>query len=478
MGSKREHGGFILGKMKQLWLIGIGAVLRVLVSLNFSAVAQREQPSPLPLEEMRAFTEVFEAIKRGYVDPVEDKKLFNEAINGMLTGLDPHSAYLDVDAYKELQVGTTGEFGGLGIEVSMEDGFVKVVSPIDDTPAQRAGLMPGDLIIKLDETSVKGMSLNDAVKQMRGKPNTPITLTVVRKGSEKPLTFTLTRAVIKIQSVKAKLLEPDFGYVRLTQFQEHTGETMAKTIEGLYKQNGGNLKGLVLDLRNDPGGLLNGAVAVSAAFLPHNALVVYTEGRTEDAKMRLTASGEFYLRGRSREDYIQKLPPAVKSVPMVVLVNSGSASASEIVAGALQDHKRATIMGTQTFGKGSVQTILPLGNSTAIKLTTARYYTPNGRSIQAKGIVPDIIVEDPNNPGDTGVRIREADLGRHLTSRNRETAKPEPEVKPPIIKAPVLEPGQKPPASKPEPGEIVSKNDFQLNEAVKHLKGGSQVTAR
>jgi carboxyl-terminal processing protease len=254
---------------------------------------------------------------------------------------------------------------------------------------------------------------------------------------------------------------------------------MAKTIEALYKQNGGNLKGLVLDLRNDPGGLLNGAVAVSAAFLPHNALVVYTEGRTEDAKMRLTASGEYYLRGRSREDYIQKLPPAVKTVPMVVLVNSGSASASEIVAGALQDHKRATIMGTQTFGKGSVQTILPLGNNTAIKLTTARYYTPNGRSIQAKGIVPDIIVEDPNNPGDTSVRIREADLGRHLTSRNRETAKPEAEVKPPVIKAPVLEPGQKPPAAKPEPGEIVSKNDFQLNEAVKLLKGGGpQVTAR
>jgi carboxyl-terminal processing protease len=356
----------------------------------------------------------------------------------------------------------------------MEDGFVKVVAPIDDTPAARAGLKPGDLIIKLDETAVKGMSLNDAVKRMRGKPNSNITLTVVRKGEAAPFTVTLTRAVIKIQSVRFKLIEPDFGYVRISQFQEHTGETLVKAVDGLYKQNQKPLRGLVLDLRNDPGGLLNGAVAVSAAFLPQNSLVVYTDGRTEDAKMKLNASSEFYLRGRTREDYIQKLPPEVKNVPMVVLVNGGSASASEIVAGALQDHKRATIIGTQTFGKGSVQTIMPLGNNTAIKLTTARYYTPNGRSIQAKGITPDLIVEDPFNPSDQALRMREADLGRHLLN-DREgetpgaTPKPEASAAPTEGAAPQAKPRPKP---KPlAPGEIVSNDDFQVLQALNHLKG-------
>src|SRR4249920_336853 len=322
-------------KFKQIGLVLVGVLAGVLLSLNFSAVAQREAAKyPLPVDELRAFAEVFGAIKTGYVEPVEDKKLITEAINGMLTGLDPHSAYLDQEAFKELQVGTQGEFGGLGIEVGMEDGFVKVISPIEDTPAYVAGIKSGDLIIKLDDASVKGMSLNDAVKRMRGKPNTPITLTVVRKGEAKPLTFTLTRAVIKIQSVKAKLVEPGFGYFRVTQFQEHTAETLAKAIEKVIKENGSGLRGLVLDLRNDPGGLLNGAVAVSAMFLPQNALVVYTDGRAEDAKMRLTATPENYLRTRNtKEDYIFKLPADVKNVPMVVLVNGGSASASEIVAG-------------------------------------------------------------------------------------------------------------------------------------------------
>jgi carboxyl-terminal processing protease len=463
----------MFSKWRQIGLIAVGIVVGVMISINYSAVAQRSM-APLPVEEMRAFTDVFEAIKRNYVEPVEDKKLFTEAINGMLTGLDPHSAYLDQDAFKELQVGTQGEFGGLGIEVGMEDGFVKVVAPIDDTPAARAGLKPGDLIIKLDETAVKGMSLNDAVKRMRGKPNSNITLTVVRKGEAAPFTVTLTRAVIKIQSVRFKLIEPDFGYVRISQFQEHTGETLVKAVDGLYKQNQKPLRGLVLDLRNDPGGLLNGAVAVSAAFLPQNSLVVYTDGRTEDAKMKLNASSEFYLRGRTREDYIQKLPPEVKNVPMVVLVNGGSASASEIVAGALQDHKRATIIGTQTFGKGSVQTIMPLGNNTAIKLTTARYYTPNGRSIQAKGITPDLIVEDPFNPSDQALRMREADLGRHLLN-DREgetpgaTPKPEASAAPTEGAAPQAKPRPKP---KPlAPGEIVSNDDFQVLQALNHLKG-------
>jgi carboxyl-terminal processing protease len=450
--------------------VAVGILVGVMISLNYSAVAQRAGLSALPVEEMRAFTDVFEAIKRNYVEPVEDKKLFAEAINGMLTGLDPHSAYLDQDAFREMQVGTQGEFGGLGIEVGMEDGFVKVVAPIDDTPAARAGLKSGDLIIKLDDTAVKGMSLNDAVKRMRGKPNTKITLTVVRKGEPGPFPVTLTRAVIKIQSVKSKLIEPDYGYVRISQFQEHTGELLVKSLDGLYKQNQKPLKGLVLDLRNDPGGLLNGAVAVSAAFLPQNALVVYTDGRTDDAKMKLTASGEHYLRGRTREDYLQKLPGEVKNVPIVVLVNGGSASASEIVAGALQDHKRAAILGTQTFGKGSVQTIMPLGNSTAIKLTTARYYTPSGRSIQAKGITPDFVVEDPFNPSEQATRMREADLGRHLSNDNAESGtKPAP--KSADSEAPEAQPKPRPKPRPLEPGELVSKDDFQVNQALNHLKG-------
>jgi carboxyl-terminal processing protease len=462
----------MFSKWRQIGLVTVGILVGVMISINYSAVAQRSL-TPLPVEEMRAFTDVFEAIKRNYVEPVEDKKLFAEAINGMLTGLDPHSAYLDQDAFRELQVGTQGEFGGLGIEVGMEDGFVKVVAPIDDTPAARAGLQSGDLIIKLDDTAVKGMSLNDAVKHMRGKPNSKITLTVVRKGEPAPFAVTLTRAIIKIQSVKSKLLEPDYGYVRVSQFQEHTGESLVKHIDNLYKHNQRPLKGLILDLRNDPGGLLNGAVAVSAAFLPQNALVVYTDGRTEDAKMKLNASGEYYLRGRTREDYIQKLPPEIKNVPMVVLVNGGSASASEIVAGALQDHKRAAVMGTQTFGKGSVQTIMPLGNNTAIKLTTARYYTPNGRSIQAKGITPDFVVEDPYNPSELSMRMREADLGRHLLNdREKESSDAAPAAKPdePAETAPQTT-APRPKPNPLAPGEIVSKDDFQVNQALNHLKG-------
>jgi len=417
-------------KFKQFGLVLVGVFAGVALSLNFSAVAQRDVAKfPLPVDELRAFAEVFGAIKAGYVETVEDKKLINEAINGMLTGLDPHSAYLDQEAFKELQVGTQGEFGGLGIEVGMEDGFVKVVSPIEDTPAYRAGIKPGDLIIKLDETPVKGMSLNDAVKRMRGKPKTPIKLTVVRKGEAKPLEFTLVRDVIRVQSVKSKMIEPGYGYVRVAQFQEHTGENLVKHIGTLYKD--GPLKGLILDLRNDPGGLLNGAVGISAAFLPQNVKIVSTDGRTEDARREYKAIPSDYLRG-TRDDYLRNLPAQVKNVPMVVLVNGGSASASEIVAGALQDYKRATVMGTTTFGKGSVQTILPLGNNTAIKLTTARYFTPNGRSIQAKGIEPDILAEQgkPGKPGkagkggkgDAGPLLREANLPRHLQHPDGEPA--------------------------------------------------------
>jgi carboxyl-terminal processing protease len=337
----------------------------------------------------------------------------------MVTGLDPHSAFLDQEAYRDLQVGTQGEFGGLGIEVGVEDGFVKVVAPIEDTPAFKAGIEAGDLIIKLDDVSVKGLGLSEAVKRMRGKPNTEVKLTVLRKGEDKPLDFVVKRDVIRVKSVKAKMLEPGYGLIRVTQFQEHTGENLVAALNDLYKQSNGQLKGLILDLRMNPGGLLNSAVAVSAAFLPKDALVVYTDGRTEDAKMRLTAAKENYVRGAFKEDYIAKEPAAAKTVPMVVLVNGASASASEIVAGALQDHHRATLIGTQTFGKGSVQTILPLPNNQAVKLTTARYYTPNGRSIQAKGITPDIVVEDA---ADQKVLLREADLQHHLMNEGDEGA--------------------------------------------------------
>ncbi|HZR02039.1 MAG TPA: S41 family peptidase [Burkholderiales bacterium] len=461
--------------IKQAALIALGAVLGVLISLNFSAVAEKST-GPLPVEDLRAFTEVFGRIKADYVEPVDDKKLISEAINGMLTGLDPHSAYLDAEAFRELQVGTQGEFGGLGIEVGMEDGFVKVVSPIEDTPAYRAGLKPGDLIIKLDETNVKGMSLNDAVKRMRGKPNTDITLTVIRKGDAKPRVITLTRAVIQIQSVKFKLVEPGYAYVRVTQFQEHTPEKMVAALEKMFKENEGPMKGLVLDLRNDPGGLLNAAVAISAAFLPQDSLVVYTDGRTEDSKMKLYARSEFYLRG-GKDDFMKKVPAAVKTIPMVVLVNGGSASASEIVAGALQDHKRAIVMGTQTFGKGSVQTILPLGNNTAIKLTTARYYTPNGRSIQAKGITPDIPVEEATiAEADPALRMREADLERHLsnpTDPDAPAAKPAAPATSPANKdsGAQQQPDKQQPAAKAEPAEMGSKGDYQLTQALNLLKG-------
>lgn len=413
-------------RLKSLGLILTGALLGGAVALNYPAQATREV-DPLPIEDLRAFSEIFGRIKNDYVEPVEDRKLITGAINGMLTSLDPHSAYLDADAFKGLQVDTQGEFGGLGIEVGMEDGFVKVISPIEDTPAYRAGIKSGDLIIKLDDTPVKGLSLNDAVKRMRGKVGTDIVLTVLRKGQNKPLTLTLTRAVIKIKSVKHKLAESGFGYVRITQFQERSAENLIDALKDLQKQNKGALKGLILDLRNDPGGLLNTAVGVAGTFLQPNDLVVYTDGRTEDAKMRLTNTREDYLRG-NEGDFMRSLPAWARTVPMVVLVNGGSASASEIVAGALQDHKRAVIMGTQTFGKGSVQTIIPLNNGTAIKLTTSRYYTPNGRSIQAKGIEPDIVVEEGKISGsENGPRseVREADLDHHLVGEGKAGGKPD-----------------------------------------------------
>ncbi|CAH1211745.1 Carboxy-terminal-processing protease [Candidatus Nitrotoga sp. BS] len=460
-------------RIEKFGLIGLGLIAGVLISLQLSAVADKDIAEPLPIEELRAFSEVFARIKSDYVEPVTDKKLITEAITGMLTGLDPHSSYLNAEAFKELQVGTQGQFGGLGIEVGMEDGLVKVISPIEDTPAYHAGMKSGDLIIKLDDTMVKSLTLSDAVKRMRGKPGSKIVLTVIRKEVPKPLTFTITRAIIKVKSVKSKLIEPGYAFVRITQFQERTGENLASALNTLFKENKEAMKGLVLDLRSDPGGLLNSSVAASAAFLPKDALVVYTEGRNSSAKMRLNATPNDYLRDNEK-DYLKNLPAAVKTVPMIVLVNGGSASASEIVAGALQDHKRAVIMGTQTFGKGSVQSVLPLGNNTAIKLTTARYYTPNGRSIQAKGIVPDIVVEDPATAGlDQSLRMREADLEHHLTNNQKIDVKVDVTVKPPVP----AEPAKSPPkieegdASKPKMLEYGSKEDYQLQQALNLLKG-------
>ncbi|PTD96125.1 S41 family peptidase [Pseudothauera lacus] len=438
-------------KLQNLGLVFTGVLAGILISLNFSANADRS-PAPLPVEELRAFADVFNAIKQGYVEPVEDKKLITHAISGMLTGLDPHSAYLDAEAFNELQVGTQGEFGGLGIEVGMEDGFVKVVSPIEDTPAFRAGVLAGDLIVKLDDTPVKGMSLNDAVKRMRGRPGTNITLTIMRKSESAPVVVTLTREVIRVRSVRSSMVEPGYGYVRVAQFQENTAAALVEHLGKLTAE--GPLKGLVLDLRNDPGGLLHGAVGVAAAFLPPESLVVSTDGRAEDARREYRAVREDYLRGR-RDDFLRNLPPSAREVPMVVLVNGGSASASEIVAGALQDHKRAVVMGTQTFGKGSVQTILPLNNNTAIKLTTARYYTPSGRSIQAKGIEPDIVVEETANGSSR--RVREADLQGHLGAEGgeeRPSGDSGAEDEAPAIRF-----------------EMGGEDDYQLGQAINLLKG-------
>ena len=432
-------------KKQNYLLLVTGLVLGVLVSIGHGVLAEREATrATLPVEELRTFSDVFGRIKNDYVETVEDKELLENAIRGMLTGLDPHSSYLDVEQFKELQVGTTGQFGGLGIEVGMENGFVKVIAPIDDTPAQRAGIQAGDLIIRLDDTPVKGMTLNDAVKVMRGEPGTDIKLTIVREGLDKPLQVTITRDIIKVKSVKRRTLEPGYGYLRISQFQSKTADYLEDAIADLRKENDDNLKGLVLDLRNNPGGVLNGAVAVSDAFLT-KGLIVYTEGRIDDSRLRFNATPDDLLDG----------------APIVVLVNQGSASASEIVAGALQDHKRAIILGSKTFGKGSVQTILPLSGGTALKLTTARYFTPSGRSIQAEGITPDIELESLKVAAveKTLDPLSEADLSGHLDNGNGDDGKA----------------GD----SDDENGNgDLARSDYQLYEALNMLKGLSILQER
>ena len=361
---------------RDIGLISVGALLGVSLVFGQMVFADRDVKPDIPLEDLRAFSEIFGRIKSSFVDPVDDRDLLENAIRGMLSGLDPHSDYLDVSAFQDLREGTSGQFGGLGIEVSMEDGFVKVVAPIDDTPAARGGVMAGDLIIRLDDTPVKGMSLSDAVDIMRGEPGSPLTLTIMRDGVDQPIIIELVRDIIRVRSVRHEMLEPGYGYVRITTFQSPTGAALRDAVNALKEENNGSLKGLILDMRNNPGGVLDAAVQVSDAFL-NKGTIVYTEGRIADAKQRFHA----------------KPGDLINGAPIIVLVNGGSASASEIVAGALQDHQRAVIIGSKTFGKGSVQTVMPLNNNTAVKLTTARYYTPSGRSIQAEGIAPDIVID-------------------------------------------------------------------------------------
>ena len=428
--------------IRNLPVLALGLVLGLSLSLGQGVFADRDEDEAIPLDDLRTFTEIFAKIKDDYVEPVADSKLLESAIRGMVGGLDPHSTYLLPEDYKDLQAGTSGEFGGLGIEVGMENGFVKVIAPIDDTPAKRAGVQAGDLVIRLDDTPMKGMSLSEAVKIMRGKPGTDITLTIIRDNVQKPIDITITRDVIKVTSVKSRTLERGYGYVRITQFQARTGKALRETVSKLKEETGGGLDGLILDLRNNPGGVLSAAVSVSDAFVK-KGLIVYTEGRLEDTKVKFSAKPTDILNG----------------APMVVLVNGGSASASEIVAGALQDHNRAVVMGAKTFGKGSVQTILPMDNGSALKLTTARYFTPAGTSIQAEGITPDIVLDDVKiasvEKADDG-RLREADLSRHLGQQ-----KPD-------------EDGEQQPKAGKDAGDAegpLAQKDYALYEALNLLKG-------
>ena len=456
-------------KLKIAGWVSIGVVAGALTTVSLQTVA-RGTFGPLPLEEMQQLAAVFNMVKSDYVEPVDEKKLITDAISGMVNSLDPHSQYFDKKSFKEFREGTAGRFVGVGIEITQEDGLIKVVSPIEGSPAFRAGLKTNDLITRVDDTAVKGLTLNEAVKRMRGEPNTKVILTIFRKDENRTFPVTITREEIRTQSVRGKVIEPGYAWIRLSQFQERTVDDFARKVEEVYKQDP-NLKGLVLDLRNDPGGLLDAAVAISAAFLPDNVNVVSTNGQLAESKFTYKASPEFYQR-RGSPDPLRRLPAALKTVPLVVLVNEGSASASEIVAGALQDYKRGTIMGNQTFGKGSVQTVRPLGPDTGLKITTARYYTPSGRSIQAKGIVPDVMV-DETEEGNlfSALRTREADLEKHLNSGqgeekkdvNREKAREEARKR--------LEEESKKPVAERRMPEYGSEKDFPLMQAINRLKG-------
>lgn len=398
--------------LKKVAIYTLGAFSGIALSLSvqsFAAEKDKKDNETLPVQTIRTMAEVYGQIKANYYRDKPDAELFEGAMKGMVSDLDPHSEYMDKKGYAEMKESTSGEFGGLGMEIGQEDGFVKVVAPIEDTPAERAGVKSGDFIVKIDNTSTRGLTVSEAVKKMRGKPGTKITLTLSRKNADKPIVVNLTRAIIKVKSVRHHLLEKDYGYIRVSQFQERTVAALNEAAQALVKENKGLLKGIILDLRDDPGGLLNGAVGVSAAFLQPDVTVVSTKGRNKKEGMVLKATAEDYIT-TSGKDPLAGLPAELKTIPMTVLINAGSASASEIVAGALQDHKRAVIVGTQSFGKGSVQTLIPLSGGSAVKLTTALYYTPNDRSIQAQGIVPDVEVKDK----DRAFESREADLVGHI----------------------------------------------------------------
>ena len=455
-------------KMKIAGWVSVGVLAGALTTVSLQTVA-RGAMTPLPLEEIQQLSAVFGLVKTDYVEPVDDKKLITDAISGMVASLDPHSQYFDKKSFAEFREGTSGKFVGVGIEITQEDGLIKVVSPIEGSPAFRAGLKTNDLITKIDDTVVKGLSLGDAVKKMRGEPDTKVVLTIFRKDESRTFPVTITREEIKTQSVKARMIEPGYGWIRLSQFQERTVEDFVRKAEELYKADP-KLKGLVLDLRNDPGGLLDAAVAISAAFLPPDVTVVTTNGQLAESKANFKASPEFYARRGG--DPLKRLPAALKSVPLVVLVNEGSASASEIVAGALQDHKRATIMGSQTFGKGSVQTVRPLGPDTGIKLTTARYYTPSGKSIQARGIVPDVML-DETAEGNVfaALRMREADLEKHLNNGQTEEKKDEAREKAREEARKRLEEEAKKSVAERKLPEFGTDKDFQLAQALNQLRG-------
>ncbi|HUH59378.1 MAG TPA: S41 family peptidase [Candidimonas sp.] len=448
--STRRFGSFAL--------IVTGALGGILVSLAITAVAQRGEP--LPLRDLQQFANVFAAIKNSYVEPVTDEQLIQDAIKGLFSDLDPHSAYLDAEAFKEMETITQGGFGGLGIEIGSEDGMPKVIAPIEDTPAARAGIMSGDLITHIDGKATKGMTLNDAIKLMRGEPKTTIVLTIKREGRDKPLVITLERDLIKVRSVRSKMLDNNIAYVRIAQFQERTTADLVNQLTDLGAK--APPKALILDLRNDPGGLLDSAIGVSSAFLPPDVLVVSTKGRVPSSNREYFAKPGDYLRNYINGsgigiDYLANIASWSKTVPMVVLVNVGSASASEIVAGALQDHGRAKIIGNRTFGKGSVQSVLPLSEDSGIKLTTARYYTPKGRSIQVTGVDPDITVDDTAQ-GNLFRLPREVDLQRHLVNGLK-------------AEEGAAAAGEDDIQIEPKMFEFGGTDDYQLKQAVNFLEG-------
>jgi carboxyl-terminal processing protease len=455
-------------KFKIAGLLALGAVAGALTTMQITAVA-RSAFGPLPVEELQQLAAVFDRVKAEYVEPVDEKKLISDAISGMVSGLDPHSQYLDKKTFREFRENTGGRFVGIGIEMTMEDGLVKVVSPIEGSPAFRAGLKPGDLITRIDDTPVKGLSVDQAVKRMRGEPATKVQLQVFRKEENRSFPVTIVREEIRMQSVRARMAEPGYGWVRVSQFQDRTVEDFVKKVEDLYKQDP-NLKGLVLDLRNDPGGLLDASIALSAAFLPENVMVVSTNGQMAESRMSFRATPADYAR-RGGVDPLKRLPAALKKVPLVVLVNEGSASASEIVAGALQDHQRATIMGAQTFGKGSVQTIRPLPGDTALKITTARYYTPAGKSIQAKGITPDVFLDETADGNVfAALRMREADLDKHLqgADEKKDPARDKAREEARTRLEEQLAKSKEPPKPLPEFGTA---DDWPLRQALNQLRG-------